>query len=163
MSTWIYILYAFVFCLALRHLFRTNVPLYRIALLPLIVAFLAWWNFNLACAIHMHGIWVWLLSAGIGLIQSLISHKKLGIKADKQHWQIEIPGTWSILGLGCLLFGLEQIIYFISATSNPALKADVFIILVILASGWTGGMVIGKHLNYFYKFYQAGHTQLKKN
>ncbi|MDF2867904.1 MAG: hypothetical protein K0S11_1374 [Gammaproteobacteria bacterium] len=160
MPKWTYIFYIILFSLAFKRCFKSNLHILRIMVFPMIFAILAWWNFNLASDIYKHGLWIWLVGGLIGFTEGLISTKKLGLRADKKRWYVEMPGSWLILVLTVLLFGLECAIYYIEHANIPALKAKIFIITAVLASGWTAGMIIGRHINYLYKFFKAGHTDL---
>jgi hypothetical protein len=160
MPIWSYLLYIILFILAFLHCFKMNMHVLRITIFPIVFVILAWWNFNLADYMYKHGLWIWLVGGTIGFTEGLISSKKLGIRADKKSWHIEMPGDWLMLFLTTLLFGFENTIYYIEHTDLPALKAKIFIIAAIFASGWTAGMIIGRHINYLYKFFRAGHTDL---
>lgn len=141
--------------------FKSNIHILRILIFPIIIAILAWWNFNLASDMYKHGLWIWLVGGLMGFIKGLMYSKKLGLRVDKKMWRLEMPGSCLMLLLTALLFIFEYIIYYIEHANIPALKAKVFLMAAILISSWTVGMIIGRHINYLYKFFKAGHTDLE--
>lgn len=161
MPQWVLILYLILFLWSLRLCFKSVGHIIRIIIFPAIFGILAWWNFMLASIVYTHGLWLWLIGGFIGLTEGLISTKKLGLRADKKRWRLELPGSLLMLSLTGLLFLIEYSIYYIEATAIPALKAKIFLIISITASGWIAGLVIGRHLNYLHKFIKAAHTDLK--
>jgi len=160
MPKWIAILYSLIFVLALLRCFKSKGHIIKIIAFPLIFAGLAWWNFNLASKMYKHGLWLWAVGGVTGFVEGLISTKKLGLRADKKKWRIELPGSILMLVLSTLLFCLENLIYFFESAAIPLLNAKVFIMATILVSGWVAGMVMGRHLNYLKKYAKAGHTDL---
>ena len=160
MPQWTYTLYIILFILAFMRCFKSNIHILRILVFPMIFAILAWWNFNFASDMYKHGLWIWLVGGLIGFTKGLIFTKKLGLRVDKKRWRVEMPGSWFMLLLSVLLFVIEYAIYYTEHANIPALRAKVFLMTAILISGWTAGMVIGRHINYLYKFFKAGHTDL---
>lgn len=97
-------------------------------------------------------------SAYLGWLQAA----KRKILIDREKMLLSLPGSWATLVLVFVIFSSKYYIGYKSSLDPSFLLSSPAKLLAIVTSGFSSGAVVGRFINYIYRFKADKHTALSK-
>ncbi|WP_459674090.1 DUF6622 family protein [Acidisoma sp. 7E03] len=131
------------------------VPLWRLALLPLIFAGLDIEGILANPAITPGLLPVWLITLAAGAVLGHLLTRQARVRADHAQWLIGLEGDSTVLPLILVIFALKYAVGYLTG-AEPALRANLtFLLFTLAVGGFCTGIFVGRFTTYFVKFRQS--------
>lgn len=138
------------------------VSILTLFIVPLVFTLLSLSALLTALKLSSFCVGVWGLAGLGGIVVGWISVKRLKIRADKKHWLIELPGTWSTLVV-ILIFTISKYYFTYKLVLNPLLSEDIiFLVSRLVTSGLCIGLFLGRLFYYLNRLRTGKQADLKK-
>jgi hypothetical protein len=131
------------------------VPLWRLAILPVLFAGLDIEGIatNKAITVPMLPVWLIGLLAGTALGFALVRQAR--VRADHPRWLIGLEGDRTVLPLILLIFVLKYAVAYVVATDPTLARETTFLLVTLVVGGFCTGIFVGRFGTYAVKFRQA--------
>lgn len=128
--------------------------------MPIIFVWFSANNLYKASTVSTYQIIFFIIGGLIGIYLGYLHVRKTTLRADKKKNLVELPGDWTILILIMLIFAVQFAIHYI-LDSDPLLEQSHLTMgVIMIISGATTGLVVGRNLAYLHKYNQATHHDL---
>lgn len=159
--SWVYILFLILLYMGITGCFKRVVKLKRLILMPAVFVWFSADNLYKASTVSAYQIIFFVIGGLIGIFLGYLHVRKTVIRADKKQQLVELPGDWTILILIMVIFIVQFAIHYLLA-SDPSLEQNHFSMgLIMMISGATTGLVVGRNLAYLHKYNIALHEDLQ--
>ena len=160
---WVYLL--FIYCLIIGFVgHRTRIILiHRVFIVPIAIAIWSMHGIFVRHALNLPYFATWLASLTFGCWVGAEIYRRVHIQADKRKKLIKIPGSWMVLNLVLIIFGLRYYFGYYHLF-NPADLYDPFLIYSdLILMGFFIGVIMGRGLRLAIAYHQAPHTHLHRS
>lgn len=159
--SWVYFLFLILLLMGLKACFKRVVKVKTLIIMPLLFLYFSIKNIFDVSKASFSQILFLAIGLLLGIFFGYLHGKKASVRADKDQHFVELPGDWTILLLMMLIFAVQFVINYLLAVDPALTEKYLAMALIILISGITSGMVVGRNLIYFYKFTQAPSVHLE--
>jgi hypothetical protein len=158
--SWVYILFLVLLYIGITGCFKRVVKVNRLILMPAVFVWFSVDNLYKASTVSLYQIVFFIFGGLIGIYLGYLHVRKAVVHADKHQHLVELPGDWTILILILIIFAVQFAVHYLLA-ADPSIANNNFAMgFIMLVSGATTGMVVGRNLTYFHKFTKAHHEHL---
>lgn len=157
---WVYGLFIYLIYIGVKasktHLAKLSV----IFIIPLVLIAMSLHTLLVAFNLDAQALLFGLGAALFGLIVGWWQVFRYGLRIDKKHQLIQIPGTWSTLIVVLVMFATKYYFSYAYVTNDPVVSTALFEHSALIIFGMGTGFFLGKLLCYLYRFNTLEHSDL---
>ena len=159
---WVYLILVYCIFIGVKSLRTSIIHIRKLFFIPLIFGYLSLHtlitSFNLDALI----IFIYVISLLIGIGLGSLQLKLCKITVDAKHKLIKVPGSWVTLFLILIIFACKYFVGYEMAADPKMLTNEPFEIFLLVVSGVTAGMFIGRLIYGVFKMINGPFEDLSK-
>jgi hypothetical protein len=157
---WVWLLFAFLLKRGIKAMRTRVVQLWTIFLMPVVFLGLAISGLITNKCTTCYSLSVWVMALCAGIIAAWFLNRTLQIKADKNKYLIQLPGSASTLVMILGIFAIKYFFGYLAAVNYELATTLPFIYAKLAIYGLISGLTIGKMLRYLDDYRKAVSTDL---
>lgn len=157
---WVYLLAMYLIKIGINATKTRMVSLKKLFLMPLIFILMSVHTLIEYFTMNSFAISVLGFAMGIGILLGWLQVFRYSLKVDRQRALIQIPGTWSTLGVIVIIFTAKYYFGYKLALDPTLAKEMNFAISLLGVSGVCTGLFLGRLGCYLYRFKTLPSTML---
>ena len=159
---WVYVLLAYLIRMGLLATQTRIISFKKLLILPLLLSYFSVQTLMTSYVINNTTISTALIALLLGLVLGYWQVFRLQLKTDKNHFLLQVPGTWSTLVIILMIFCTKFYFHYQLAARPDVINQLLFMLSFLAISIFCCGFFIGKVLCYFYRLQTGAVSVLKK-
>lgn len=144
--TWVYIVFALIVFMGIKASKAHTLPLVKLFVAPVVFSYLTVDTIIHYVKFDLSIVALLLLFASVGATIGYFYVRSLSVQIDKEHKLVSLPGSWSVLVVGMLIFAIKYYYGYALAQDPGLLENTIYEVIYLLVSGICSGIFIGKVL-----------------
>jgi hypothetical protein len=145
---WVYLAFAYIIYAGIRATRPRRIPILRLLVPPCIFTLLS--IHSLMGRVNDNSLYVmaWSIATTLGFTLGRLEIRRLTFGVDRKNRRLEVPGSFFNLFLFLFFFGAHYYYGFLSATDPERLKGVAFVVVFLMVSGISTGVMWARGLCY---------------
>lgn len=148
---WVYVLIVFLIKLGINASKTNIVSLKKLFIVPVVFTFMSIHTLLTSFQVNLLTLSTWTGSILIGIFLGWLQIYRYKLRVDKQHFLIEIPGTWSTMIIIIIIFVAKYYFGYQLAVDPHKANQTGFEFSMLAISGTCTGLFIGRFICYIYR------------
>jgi hypothetical protein len=141
---WVYLILVYCIFIGVKSLKTSIIHIRKLFIIPLVFGYLSLHTLLSSFNLDSFVIFIYIISVLVGIGLGVLLLKLSKITVDAKHKLIKVPGSWVTLFLILIIFACKYFVGHEIATDPQMLSNKPFEIFLLVVSGVTSGIFIGR-------------------